>query len=181
MLFAYVDEFTPCLKDAKTGELVQTEVVRVIRESFLQKYNEKNGWYVNWAELLRENEVYALVVKGTVDIQGLVAVAGNDDMGALYISWACCSPDNNKLIVDEPRFRGVGGQLFAIAAQVSIDRGYDGYLYGFAANARLLEHYVGVFGAEHIGVLHPFQIAIDEVRARQIIEEYDYEWTDGKI
>ena len=45
MLFAYVDEFTPCLKDTRSGELVQTEVVRVVRESFLQKYNESSGWY----------------------------------------------------------------------------------------------------------------------------------------
>ena len=121
------------------------------------------------------------MLKGTVDIQGLVAVEGNDDMDALYINWMCCSPDNNKLIVDEPRYKGVGGRLFAIAAQVSIDRGYDGYLYGFAANAKLLEHYMGSLGAEHIGVLHPYQIAIDGARARKIIEEYDYEWTDGKI
>lgn len=71
--------------------------------------------------------------------------------------------------------------MLAIAAQVSIDHGYDGYLYGFAASAKLLEHYVTVFGAEHIGVLHPYQLAIDESRARQIIEEYDYEWTDGKL
>ena len=181
MLYSYVDEFTPCLKDARTGELVQTEVVRVVRESFLQKYNKSNGWYVDWAALLSENEVYALVLKGTVDIQGLVAVADNDDVGALYMSWACTSPENNKLIDEEPRYKGVSGHLFAIAAQVSIDHGYDGYLYGFAANAKLLEHYVNVFGAEHIGVLHPYQIAIDASRARRIIEEYDYEWTDGKL
>ena len=181
MLYAWIDEFTPCLKDAKTGELIQTEVVRVVRESFLRKYNESNGWYVDWASLLAENEVYALVVKGTVDIQGLVAVADDNDAGALYVSWACACPENNKLITDEPRYKGVGGHLFAIAAQVSIDHGYDGYLYGFAANAKLLKHYVDVFGAEHIGVLHPYQIAIDAARAKRIIEEYDYEWTDGKI
>ena len=181
MLYAHVDEFTPCLKDARTGELVQTEVVRVVRKSFLQKYNKSNGWYVDWAALLAENEVYALVLKGTVDIQGLVAVENNDDVGALYVSWACISPENNKLIVEEPRYKGVGGHLFAIAAQVSIDHGYDGYLYGFAANAKLLEHYLSVFGADHIGVLHPYQIAIDASHAKQIIQEYDYEWTDGKL
>lgn len=181
MLFAYVDEFTPCLKDSRTGELVQTEVVRVVRKSFLQKYNKTNGWYVDWCDLLGDNEVYALVVKGTVDIQGLIAVADDDEARALYLSWACCSPDNNKLIAEAPRYTGVGGHLFAIAAQVSIDHGYDGFLYGFAANERLLAHYVNVLGAMHVGVLHPYQIAIDDVRSRRLIEEYDYEWTDGKI
>jgi hypothetical protein len=36
-----------------------------------------NGWYTNWAELANENEIYALVVEGSVDIQGLVAVTPN--------------------------------------------------------------------------------------------------------
>ena len=39
MINVFIDEFTPCLKDVKTGELVQTEVLRVSRKSFLKKYN----------------------------------------------------------------------------------------------------------------------------------------------
>ena len=42
-----------------------------------------------------ENEIYALVVEGLVDIQGLVAVAPDKDMRAMYIAWMCTSPDNN--------------------------------------------------------------------------------------
>ena len=48
MIHVMIDEFTPCLKDAKTGELVLTEVVRIKRKSFLKKYNKKNGWYTDW-------------------------------------------------------------------------------------------------------------------------------------
>ena len=29
MIHALIDELTPCLKDAYTGELVQTEVIRI--------------------------------------------------------------------------------------------------------------------------------------------------------
>lgn len=86
MINVYIDEFTPCLKDTRTGEIVQTEVIRIVRKSFLRKYNKRNGWYVNWADLLNENEIYALVVEGSVDIQGMVAVAPNEDMRALYVS-----------------------------------------------------------------------------------------------
>jgi hypothetical protein len=32
MINVWIDEFTPCLKDAKTGELVQTEVIRIRKE-----------------------------------------------------------------------------------------------------------------------------------------------------
>ena len=43
MLTAWIDTMTPCLKDTKTGELVDTEVIRIKRASFLRKYNKKNG------------------------------------------------------------------------------------------------------------------------------------------
>ena len=37
MINVMIDEFTPCLKDSKTGELVQTEVIRIRRKSFFEK------------------------------------------------------------------------------------------------------------------------------------------------
>ena len=33
----YIDGFTPCLKDNATGELIDTEVIRIKRSSFLEK------------------------------------------------------------------------------------------------------------------------------------------------
>ena len=140
-----------------------------------------HGWYTNWESLADENEIYALVVEGSVDIQGLIAVARNDDMQALYISWMCASPDNNKQIVNDVKYLGVGGHLFAIAAQRSVSYGYDGYMYGFVADKELLEHYVKTFHGEIIAILHPYQFAIDEQVAKEIMEVYDYEWTDEEI
>lgn len=181
MINVYIDEFTPCLKNTYTGEIVQTEVIRIVRKSFLRKYNQRNGWYVNWSDLLDENEVYALVVEGSVDIQGLVAVAPNPDIGAVYINWMCANPESNKLLTDEVRYLGIGGHLFAIAAQKSIDFGYDGLMYGFAANQELLNHYIKMFNGVLIGMLHPYQFAIDEENAHKIIEVYDYEWTNEQV
>ena len=103
--------------DAKTGELVQTEVIQIIRKSFLKKYNKKNGWYTDWDKLIDDNEVYALVVEGSVDIQGLVSVVKDNDAKACYIPWMCASPENNHQITEEIRYKGVGGHLFAIAAK----------------------------------------------------------------
>ena len=31
-------------------------------------YNKKNGGYINWAQLIDDNEVYALVVEGSVNV-----------------------------------------------------------------------------------------------------------------
>lgn len=69
-----IDIITPCLKNVLTGDIVETEVIRVKRKSFLSKFNERTGWYVDWSKFDNETEIYALVLKGTVDIQGLVAI-----------------------------------------------------------------------------------------------------------
>lgn len=70
MICVEIDELTPCLIDNETGDIVETEVIRIKRKSFLAKYNKSTGWYENWSDLARENEIYAVVVKGTVSIQG---------------------------------------------------------------------------------------------------------------
>ncbi len=82
---------------------------------------------------------------------------------------------------DQLTFRDWQLLHLTIAAKKSVDNGFDDYLYGFAANQELLKHYVTVFNAEAIGILHPYQFAIDETNALEIMEVYDYEWTDEKI
>lgn len=181
MINVWIDEFTPCLKDADTGELVATEVIRLKRKSFLSKYNKKSGWHVNWGSLISENEVYALVLKGSVDIQGLVALAPNEDYGGVYVAWMCAAPHNSKLFCDNPKYLGVGGHLFAIAAHRSVESGFGGAMMGFAANGKLLEHYCEVFNAEHVPFLHEYQFIIAEQDAAKIMEVYDYEWTDDEL
>lgn len=181
MIFVNIDGFFPCLKDKKTGELVETEVVRCVRKTFLKKYNERNNWFVNWDELLDEYEVYALVIKGTSDIQGLAAMCKDDELQALYFAWAVAAPENNHLFTDHIRYSGVGGHLFAIAADKSKEYGYDGCLYGFAANEKLLKHYENKFGAEHIGIMHPYHFVINEQNAKHISEVYNYEWTEAQL
>ena len=181
MVNVWIDELTPCLRDATTGELIPTEVIQIVRKSFLAKYNESNGWYVNWASLLDENEVYALVIKGTVDIQGMVAIRKDEDSKAIYGAWMVAAPLNNKILTDHPKVLGVGGHLFAIACDKSVEYGYDGFMYGFASNKELLEHYIKVFSAMPLGIRHPYHFMIDDTQAKKIREVYDYEWTNAKI
>ncbi len=52
--------------------------------------------------------------------------------------------------------------MFAIVAQKSMD-------YDFA------------FHAEYIGMLHEYQIFIDEKPTQELVEVYDYEWTDEEV
>ena len=181
MLLVEVDDITPCLIDNETGEVVETEVIRIKRKSFLSKYNENTDWYVEWAELLDENEVYAVVVKGTVSIQGLVAIRPDADMKTAFVTWMVAAPHNNPEKRKQKRYNGVGGHLFAIAAQRSFEYGFGGAVSGFAADEKLMKHYCDVFDAEPICMLHPYQIFIPEAAGEKIREIYSYEWTDDSI
>jgi hypothetical protein len=180
MITVLIDELTPCLKDNKTGQLIETEVMRVRRKSVLSSYNKKNGWYENWAKLFDENEVYALVIKGTYDIQGLVAVSERNE-DALFISWMVTAPQNNHLLTKEKRYNGVGGHLFAIATHLSKAKGYNGNIYGFAMNNKLLSHYVTTFNATPIGMLHKYHFIIEEEYAEKIEEVYTYDFKEKEI
>lgn len=71
MITFEIDELVPCLKSEETGEIIETEVIKIVRKSVLSKYNKRTGWYVNWAELSKEAEIYALVIKGSFDVQGI--------------------------------------------------------------------------------------------------------------
>lgn len=181
MICISIDELVPCLKDSTTGEFVETEVVRIRRKSFLQKFNSKNGWYVNWSALTPKNEVYALVIKGTVDIQGLVAVEDNTDYDAVYIAWAVAAPFNNPEYCEQKKYVGVGGHLLAIAAERSMALGHEGFLTGFCRNEDILQHFVKEYGAVPIRMLQEHQIAFYPDAAQRIREVYDYEWTDEEL
>lgn len=98
MISITIDEITPCLKELSNGDLVETEVVKIIRKSFLSKFNKKNGWYTNWSALAEENEIYALVLKGTVDVQGLIAMQPLHEYEAVYVTWMCAAPHNNPIL-----------------------------------------------------------------------------------
>lgn len=182
MLCVEIDELTPCLKDNLTGDLVNTEVLKVTRRSFLRKFNQKNGWYVNWEKLQKDgSEIFALVVEGSVDIQGLIALKPVEDYGAVLIDWMVAAPQNNKMFTEFPKYSGVGGHLFAIAVNKSCEHGFDGVVTGYAANEELVNHYIDKFGAELLGMLHPLQIVIGEESARMLKEVYNYEWSDDEL
>ena len=176
-----IDGLTPCLKSTKTGDIVETEVIRVKRKSFLAKFNERTGWYVDWSKFDKETEIYALVIKGTVDIQGLIALTDDIQSNAVYINWACTSPENNIWRNGSKLYDGVGGHLFAIAINISMQRGHDGCVHAIAMDKDILQHYIDTFGAMVIGILHPFHFTIEEESAKKIMEIYKYEWSNEEF
>lgn len=182
MITFKIDALTSCLTETSTGEIYETEVVNLKRKSFLSKFNKHTGWYVNWSKFGDEVDIYALVLKGTVDVQGLIAVEYDDLAKAVHIRWACTAPWNNKIKTGQQKYQGVGGHLFAIVAELSYKRGYDGYLYGDAINQEVFQHYVDNFYALPINTRvgqHRFMIEGDNTQ--KLMEVYNYEWTEEKL
>ena len=172
----WIDEIVPCLKDTVTGEMKETVVFKIESRSYLKQYTEQNGWQINWIELPADVEVYELALKDTKEIQDMVAVKNDVNSRAAFLHWACTAPQNNKHDFGKQKYSGVGGHLFAIAADKSVQWGYEGAMHGFALNKELLEHYIETFNAEFLGMLHDYQFFINEINAKKLLEVYNYEW-----
>ncbi len=179
-----IDELIPCLRDVMTGDIVETEVVRLKRKTFLSKFNSRTGWYVNWSKFSEEIEIYALVLKGTMDIQGMIALENDEQSDAIHIQWACVSPENNIWEYGKKRYSGVGGHLFTIAGNKSKEYGHNGFIFAEAMDAEILEHYQVNYGAELFSIGYPahlYRFIIDENNMAKITEEYNYEYSGEEI
>lgn len=164
-----IDSFTPCLVEKSTGEIINTKY-SVIEKSELESISKK-GWKFNWlADDLKNTTVYKLTLDdSTNSIQGLVAVTDYPRDKALYINIAESAPHN---IGKNKQYEGVGGHLFAIAANESIKKGYGGFLFMDAKNLELVKYYHEKFGATLLGMPHPYRMFIDENNAQKLLNIY---------
>ena len=116
-----IDEFVPCLKEAETGKIYETEV-KVVPSASLSKYSKSNGWTINWDKTPEEMTVLGVYIKGENEPQGLIAI--RKDKGGVYLSNASTAPQNNKEMNNgKQKYVGVGGHLFAAAVQESVKSG----------------------------------------------------------
>ncbi|MCL2157909.1 MAG: hypothetical protein FWH48_00710 [Oscillospiraceae bacterium] len=163
-----IDVFTPCLTEAKTGAVVETEYM-LANANELKKL-KKQGWNFNWdSKDLASCEIYKLTVAGDIKIQGLIALEDFARDKAIYVKIAENAPDN---IGESRQYKGVGGHLFAIAVKISIIKGYGGFLFMDAKNTKLVEHYEKSLGATFLGQIHPYRMYISEKAAQKILSSY---------
>ncbi len=164
-----IDKFTPCLEDVTTGELVPTVYHKVSQNEL----SELEGWSFNWlSDDLAESEIYKLCLANDDTIQGLVAVTDFVRDSAVYVNIAESAPHN---LGDKKRFSGVGGHLFAIAAKVSVEKNYGGFVFMDAKNTELVNHYKKTLGAVLLGRPHPYRMFIDEESAAKLLSIYLFE------
>lgn len=117
----WIDEIVPCLREIETGKIEETVVFKVESRKFLKKFQENKGWHINWNKIPKDVEVYVLALRSTNEIQGLVGIRNDKMSHAAYMHWACTAPHNNKFISGRQKYSGVGGHLFAIAVDKSIE------------------------------------------------------------
>ena len=113
---------------------------------------------MNWSKFHANAEIYALVLKGTVDVQGLIALEDAPESKAVHILWAVAAPQNNVYRYGKKQYAGVGGHLL---------------------DAEIMEHYIRHYGAEYFPFgmpKHPYRIVIDTEPMKRIREEYTYEY-----
>ena len=167
-----IDSFTPCLIEKSTGNIINTKY-SIIEKSELDTLNQ-NSWKFNWlTEDLKNATVYKLTLDDNSEvIQGLVAVTDFPQDKALYVNIAESAPHN---IGKNKQYEGVGGHLFAIAANESTKKGYGGFLFMDAKNIELVKYYHEKFGAILLGMPHPYRMFIDEINAQKLLNIYTME------
>ena len=163
-----IDIFSPCLENAKTGEIVETFYSRADKKEITGL--QKKGWNFNWtSKQFKDAEIYKIKIKNDNRIQGLIAIQDYPQDKAVYVHIAESAPFN---LGKSQQYKGVGGHLFAIAVKRSIDLGYDGFVYMDAKNPKLVKHYTNKLGAKFLGRFHQYRMYVDEKAAKELLKHY---------
>ncbi|HEU4963952.1 MAG TPA: hypothetical protein VFV52_08875 [Bacilli bacterium] len=108
-------------------------------------------------------EVYKLMVRGGSDrIEGVVAIQLMTDH--VFVLLAESAPHNRG---ERREFFRVGGHLFAIACQRSVEQGYDGFT-ALDAKTGLIAYYQMEYGM----IAYGQRMILDDVAAKDLIRVY---------
>lgn len=159
-----VDKLTNSIENISTGEVFDTEIVRMtIAES---KQIKKVEWQFKWHQELKDEtkEIYKLTtINNPTIIQGLVSLEDKHDHIFMHlIESAKFNKGKDKI------YLGVPGNLVAFACKVSVDKGYEGFL-AFDAKSALIKHYEESLHATHFRGLRMF---IQTSAALKLISQY---------
>ena len=156
-----IDKFTDCLVERDTGDQVETEYR--LRKLPIRPADDK-GWKFDWGKTERKGyRIYELFVTGDDTVQGRISL--RIDGGVADVDIVETAPHNYG---HAGRYQGVGGHLFAIACQISIEAGCDGFV-AFTAKSDLIAYYKKVLHAQVAGGQRMY---IDDVAADILLEKY---------
>ena len=163
-----IDGLTNCLVKRVTGEECDTQY-RLISKTITKAEAEKmmnEGWLFDWSiPHVQGYEIYELLLKGTDERQGLIALKHIRDQLYTHVNIVETSPKNKG---KNGIYQGVGAHLFAIACKLSWDVGNEGFIQ-FKAKSNLVEHYRKTLNAQCIDEQNMF---IDSYAALNLIKKY---------
>ena len=139
-----IDKLTNSIENILTGEVFDTEIVRIM--DIDNRQIRKVDWQFDWNNELKDKtkEVYKLTtVNNPKIIQGLVSIEDKHDHIFMHLI------ESSKFNKGKGKiYLGVPGNLVAYACKVSFEKGYDGFL-AFDAKTVLIKHYQESLGATH--------------------------------
>ena len=159
-----IDKLTNSIQNSFTGEVFDTEIVRLTLKD--TKQIKEADWQFNWQKELKDKtkEVYKLTtVNNPTIIQGVLSIEDKQDHVFMHlIESAKFNKGKDKV------YFGVPGNLVAYACKVSIEKGYEGFL-AFDAKSVLIKHYQESLHATHFRGLRMF---IETSAALKLISQY---------
>ncbi len=160
-----IDGITSCLQERATGRDIETEFSQASDADV--KHLRKDGWMFDWRkELASGRYVFKLTLENDTAIQGLVSMEKDCENLFVFVHLAESAPGN---VGKEGKMKGVGAHLFAIAAQLSMESGFDGFV-SFESKTALIEHYREMLGAVRIG--SSARMYLNTESAEKLIEKY---------
>lgn len=156
-----IDKLTDCLVERSTGDVVETDYIE--RRTVIKR-KEFNGWKFDWG-ITQENgyTIYELFVDGDDRVQGRIAL--KIEGGVANVDIVETAPHNYG---HTGEYIGVGGHLFAIACQISLEAGCDGVV-AFDSKSNLVKHYKKELNAVEI---YPRRMVIFEDAAQILLDTY---------
>jgi hypothetical protein len=159
-----IDKLTNSIENIATGEVFDTEIVRLSEIDI--KQIKKAEWQFNWQKELKDKskEVYKLTTSNNPTIiQGLLSIEDRQDHIFMHLI------ESSKFNKGKGKvYLGVPGNLVAFACKVSVDNGYEGFL-AFDAKSTLIKHYEQTLHATHFRGLRMF---IETSAALRLISQY---------
>lgn len=156
-----IDELTDCLVERSTGDIVETDYIE--RETAIKK-KEYTGWKFDWSITQKAGyTIYELFVSGDDTVQGRISL--KIDGGVANVDIVETAPHNYS---HNGKYQGVGGHLFAIACQISLEAGCDGVV-AFDSKSDLVEYYKQELKAVEI---YPRRMVIFEDAAKILLDKY---------
>lgn len=156
-----IDKLTDCLIERETGSIVDTEYKECITAI---KKKDFFGWKFDWSKTQKNGyTIYELFVENDETVQGRISL--KIDGGVADVDIVESAPYNYG---HNGKYIGVGGHLFAIACQISLENGCDGVV-AFTSKSDLVEHYKRELKAVEI---MPRRLVIFEDAAEILLDKY---------